>query len=408
MPKIRAGDIDSARTELCRRLRSRRAEIEAAVATRVYSLADLPQMGDPEYVRGLRLTLSVAIDYAFTSIELGEQRSPPVPLALTGQARAAAREDVGLDTVLRRYFAGYSQIAEYAVQEVESSDLNRFSVQELLRGQAAVFDRLITEVSAEYSREAASRGVSREQRRAERVRRLLAGEAIDPSGLEYELEGWHMAVIAAGPNAADSLRRVARVLDKRLLLLGQDGTVWAWLGCRRPPDPAEVCAGIAGIWGGHAAMAIGEPGCDSGGWRLSHRQAASAFPIAQRRRSLVRYGDVALLASTLGDDLLATSLQQLYLIPLGADRDGGRTLRATLRAYLSARRNLSAAAAALGVSRQTVGKRLQTIEGRLGRYLDDCLPELEAALHLEEFEGFDLPVETTSDARHPARSDSRA
>src|SRR4051794_11629448 len=175
----RRSDIEGARSELCRRLQSRRAEVEAAVATRVYSLADPAKVGAPEYLRGLRSSLTVAVDYAFTSIELGEQRSPPIPPALSAQTRAAAREDVGLDTVLRRYFAGYTHIAEFALQEFEASDLLRkHSLREVLRGQAAVFDRLIAEVSSEYVREAAARGVSTEQRRAERVRRLLAGEAI--------------------------------------------------------------------------------------------------------------------------------------------------------------------------------------------------------------------------------------
>jgi DNA-binding PucR family transcriptional regulator len=57
-----------------------------------------------------------------------------------------------------------------------------------------------------------------------------------------------------------------------------------------------------------------------------------------------------------------------------------------LRAYLSARRNASATAAALGVSRQTVNKRLRTAEKRLGRYLDECMPEIEAMLRLDELE----------------------
>jgi PucR-like helix-turn-helix protein/diguanylate cyclase with GGDEF domain len=357
-------------------------------------LADPAQVDDPEYLRGLRSSLTVAIDYAFTSIELGEQRSPPIPPVLSAQTRAAARGDVGLDTVLRRYFAGYTQIAEFALQEFESSDLLRkHSLWELLRGQAAVFDRLIAEVSTEYIREAATRGVSTEQRRAERIRRLLAGEAIDSSGLGYELGDWHLALIAAGPGAAEAIRGTACALDKRLLLLVQDdGTVWAWLGSRRRPGPAEVCDGIAASWSEGMPLAVGEPAAGVAGWRLSHRQAISAFPIAARQASLVRYADVALLASTLKDDLLATSLHQLYLAPLEADRDGGRTLRATLRAYLAAGRNLSAAAAALGVSRQTVSKRLQAIEGHLGRYLDGCMAELEAALQLEELEDPALPL----------------
>jgi DNA-binding PucR family transcriptional regulator len=109
------------------------------------------------------------------------------------------------------------------------------------------------------------------------------------------------------------------------------------------------------------------------------------MPIALRSpQVLVRYADVALLASILQDDLLATSLQQLYLAPLGAERDGGQALRETLRAYFAAERNVSSAAAALAVSRQTVINRLRTIEQRFDRPLNKCAAEVEAALSLED------------------------
>jgi hypothetical protein len=103
---------------------------------------------------------------------------------------------------------------------------------------------------------------------------------------------------------------------------------------------------------------------------------------------LVRYGDVALLASMLCDDLLSTSLRQLYLDPLKGERDGGKVARKTLRAYFSARRNVSSTAAALGVSRRTIGNRLHAIEERLGRELDSSAAELEAVLRLEELRQF--------------------
>jgi hypothetical protein len=55
---------------------------------------------------------------------------------------------------------------------------------------------------------------------------------------------------------------------------------------------------------------MGEPARGIDGWRLSHRQAKAALPTALRApEAFVRYGDVALLAATLADDLLATSLR---------------------------------------------------------------------------------------------------
>jgi hypothetical protein len=380
--------LAAARAELAARLRSRRAEIEAAVAARIYSLADPSEIRDPRYVTGLRAALSTALEYGIASIELGERRTPQVPPALAAQARVAARNGVGLATVLRRYVVGYTRLAEFALREAEAAGLvPQFPPSLLLQGQGAVFDRVFAEVSAEFSREEAARCGTREQRRAERISRLLAGEAIDPSDLDYDFGSWHVGAVGAGESAAKCLRGLARKLDLRPLILKRvDGTAWAWFCSGDRPDRADLCEAISAGWPEQMPLALGEPACGTAGWRLSHRQALSAFPIAQANRTFVRYADVALVVSTLKDDLLATSLRQLYLAPLEGDRGDGTELRDTLRAYLSARRNASATAAALGVSRQTVNKRLRTAEKRLGRYLDECMPEIEAMLRLDELE----------------------
>jgi DNA-binding PucR family transcriptional regulator len=118
---------------------------------------------------------------------------------------------------------------------------------------------------------------------------------------------------------------------------------------------------------------------------LTHQQASAALPIALRSpEPFVRYADVALLASILQDDLLASSLRELYLDPLERERDGGEVARRTLRAYFAAERNVSSAAVALGVKRHTVTNRLRTIEQRLGRPLNDCASEVDTALRLED------------------------
>lgn len=107
--------------------------------------------------------------------------------------------------------------------------------------------------------------------------------------------------------------------------------------------------------------------------------------VALRRpRTLTRYADVALLAAVLKDDALARSLLDIYIAPLDDHRGGGKVLRETLRAYIAAERNVSSAAAALGVVRKTVDNRLGTIEERLGRSLHPCPAELEIALHLDD------------------------
>jgi sugar diacid utilization regulator len=227
------------------------------------------------------------------------------------------------------------------------------------------------------------------RRRVERVRMLLDGEPIDAAELRYELDAWHIGALAAGPGAAAAIRDLAGALDRRLLLVHPDpGTVWAWLGGRRELASREVLQVAESRWPADAILAIGEPAEGIEGWRLTHRQARAAMAVAQRGSEReVRYADVGLLAAALGDEVLAGSLRDLYLAPLTAGRDGGASLRQTLRAYFAAQCNVSSTAQELGVDRKTVSARLRAVERRLGRPIATCAAELETALRLERTGG---------------------
>ena len=99
---------------------------------------------------------------------------------------------------------------------------------------------------------------------------------------------------------------------------------------------------------------------------------------------------MAVLVGPLGLALRTTSWVNSHF-PWGApDRPdpgarrapNGAVLRATLRAYFVAQRNVSSTASALGVSRKTVNSRLRTVEQGLGRTLDSCALELELGVTL--------------------------
>jgi hypothetical protein len=389
----RAASFEQVKAELSARLRERSAEIEQAVLTRAFAVsesgepADLAKF-DPAYLEGLRAAISVAVDFGIETIERGEERAAAPPPLLLAQARLAARHGIGLDTVLRRYSAGYALLSDFLVEEAERAGARADALRRLLRTQA-VLDRLLAAVSEEYAREAAIRPASSEARRAERIERLLAGEPLDASGLAYDFEACHVAVVASGPGAFEALRELAARVDANLLSIRRPGEgAWAWLGARRPPEPADLAERLARAWPDRCALALGEPGQGLGGWRLSHRQARAALAVAVHGpEPVVRYADVALLAAVLQDDLLATSLRQLYLEPLEGERDGGEVMRETLRAYFAADRNVSSAAAALGVNRRTITNRLRSIEAAIGRSLCGVATELEVALSLEDQAG---------------------
>jgi hypothetical protein len=258
---------------------------------------------------------------------------------------------------------------------------------QLLRGRAALLDRLLAAVSEEYEQEAQSLHRSSEQRRAERVERLLAAEPLDTTGFDYDFDGVHVAAVVIAPDASEVARHLAGRLGCRLLFVRRSAEVaWAWFGASRQLDTNALRGLPDPDRSGNVVMALGEPARGLAGWRLTHRQAAAALPIAVRRRqAMVRYGDVALLAAVGDDELLRTSLHRLYLAPLDAGRDG-ESARETLRAYFATARNVSSAAARLGVSRRTVASRLKSIEVRIGVTIADALPDIEVALWIDELE----------------------
>jgi hypothetical protein len=376
-----------ARAAVAERLRERLPEIQEAVGTRVYAISDPHQVADPAYVEGLKAALAAAVEHRLAVLELGERRAPAVPEVLLAQARLDARDGVPLDTVLRRYFAGNTQFGDFLVEEAERAEVPRATLRELLREQATLGDRLLAAVSAEHAREAKSRPSTSFERRRELVKSLLAGELVDSSELGYDLDGHHLALMAKGEGAEELMRELASRLDRRLLLVQrEEEKKWAcWLGGRRALGAEEALRVLRETGPKGAFVTVGEPAEGLAGWRFSHLQAKAALAIAERRRQpVLRYADVAVVASILRDDLAATSLRQLYLEPLAQSRDNGKVARETLRAYFDAERNISSTAAALGVDRRTVRNRLRSIEELLGRPLRGSMADLEIALRFAD------------------------
>lgn len=336
------------------RLYSRRAEIERAILRRVREIvSDGPDLEDAEYVFGLRTVVASILEYALMGADRGVECPGPIPSAAIAQARRAARGRIRLDTVLRRYIAGYALVWDFVMEEA-ARDLpgHGDSLRPLQLQYASLLDRLIVAITDEYTRELEQRGRSPERRRAELVLDLLAGRHIDSAELGYELNAWHLGVIATGKGAKAAVRALAAALDRELLAVSRgDETVWGWLGGRRLVGSDFERLSPA-TWPVEVSFATGESARAVDGWLLTHRQAQAALSVVLRRpQKLTRYVDVALLAATLNDEILARSLSETYLSPLG-----GRSsdLRATLHAYFAAGRSLSGAARTLGVVRQTV------------------------------------------------------
>ena len=68
---------------------------------------------------------------------VGARREAPVPVALLAQARLAARVGVSLDAVLRRYFAGYTLLGDFLIEEARALGLPPEQLSDLLSAKPA-------------------------------------------------------------------------------------------------------------------------------------------------------------------------------------------------------------------------------------------------------------------------------
>jgi PucR C-terminal helix-turn-helix domain/GGDEF-like domain len=375
------------RAAVVERLRSRRAEIEETIFVHVREAVPDPAGDeDAEYAVGLRAAVTSAVDYGLVGVEHEDAWERPAPSAVIVQAARAARAGVGLETVLLRYVAGHTLLGDFVMEEAERLGGKGMTLRYLRRRQAALLGRLTSAIVDEYQRELERTERSPGQRLADRVQRTLVGEPTDSAELGYELDAWHLGVIATGTKADQMVRGLASELGRQLLVVPRgEETVWAWFGDQRKPAVADLGRLLLAKSCADVSLAIGEPAKGLKGFRLTHRQAQAALLVALRSPQwLTRYADVALLAFALRDEMLARSLVDIYLSPLDGSRNSSPVLRQTLRAYFAAERNASSAAAALGVARHTIENRLRKVEERLDRRLSSCLAELEVALRFDD------------------------
>lgn len=341
--------------------------------------ADSP-VRDTEYLKGLREAVSRGVEYGIEVLVASERLTPAAPLPLVSQARLAARQGIDLDMVVRRYLVAKTLLGEFMLAEAARIGLDDLVViRDLLAAHERALDHILTQATTEYQREIEAAKSMPDFRVADCVRRLLEGEPVDTTLLNYDLELNHLGLVILAPDAKPQLRQLAKTLGGRLLSVTvSQSVVWAWIGTGEPVDPAEITNWAKAGWSDSAPLGIGEPAAGPNGWRKSHGQARAAAQLAAMASgSSVRYRDIALLTTAARDPLFLASVAELYLRPLGPkDRE-------TLRAYFRAGSNGSTAAAVLGVTRQTVAKRLEAIEEQIGQPVAECADVLHTALRLE-------------------------
>jgi len=378
------GDL---RAQILQHLRESRPALDERIHAVVRDVDPRGGEEDIVYEIGQYAAVVETISFAVGGIENPgtNQDLPPIPLA---QARRAARLDIPLETLLRRYHASEARLVEIIKHEIDLSEVANHQVAtDLLVAVQRRTNRLVAAVAAEFERENAPHSL-RPDERTELVRRLLVGVTADASQLDYQLDGsWHICMIAIGATAERAVTAVANALDRSLLSVPLSKThVWAWLGGSRRLPPTEIARVPLGGARSGLTLAISEPSRNHEGWRLAHRQAQAALRIALiEQRSLLRYADVALLAPFLVDVAMSHAFVHTYLGPLNRMRDHGKTARETLRAYFAAGGLYKVAADALGLHRHTVKRRIEAVERELGYPPLSRHLEIGLALRLEGF-----------------------
>lgn len=378
------------RLELISRLRARRPQIDEEIHARMReAAADDTATDNADYLNGRLKAVSAALDGFLEKLEQGDLQVAALPTPILAQVRRAAGAGVALDTVLVRYAAAREALSSVLLAEMGAMGLTVDAplFGQALNGSGGGIEGRMAMLSAEY-REAIHElsTPDAERRRVRCLLTVLANEPCDVTELGYEISSWHLGVIARGDRAAKSLREIAVRSNSELLLVPQqDDVIWAWMGTQRSPSRSEVAALFTNADPEAVSLAVGEPSKGLEGFRRTHLQAKAAQWVALRRlRPLTLYADVILLTAVMRDAEVEHSLRHVYLSPFSEPRD--RILLETVRAYLTCGHNISSAAAALKADRGTVGRRLRTVEEKLGRQLCECEPEITLALHLDEIE----------------------
>jgi hypothetical protein len=243
-------------------------------------------------------------------------------------------------------------------------------------------------VQAEYETERArmENAAAFTRDRSDLVLRLLRGQDVTSAELEHELEREHLAVVAIGPGALETVTALARRVERELLVIeAPDRALWAWMSGPGALSPATVSELVCWQQQRRGSVFFGEPGDGRAGFRRSHGQALTALRIASAADvSVARYDDVALVAMVRPEE--ACAFVEHELGSLCADDDRSPSLRRTLDAYLRHGQNVTSTATVLRRNRHTVGNQLDTIREQL-RYtnIEERSGELHLALRLYEF-----------------------
>ena len=330
----------------------------------------------------------------------------PAPAAALGYARRLAQRGVPVGELLRAYRIGQACFLQQCYQELagQADDLVTAlaSARRLTEVTFDYIDQVCEHVLTAYLRERDHWVRSAVAVRAAQVRSLLAGGPIEvdrvESALGYRLRQHHLGIVAWVEEQARTegtlveLERMAgRLADQlsagaRALFVARDESsafMWLPLGSEEA-GWSDALDGKSPIHDRVTHLAFGEPAEGPEGFRLTIREALRAHAVAAMAdpvaAHVIRFADVAPIASLVEDIDAARSWVLRALGPLAADDRHTARLRETLHVFLSTGGSYLETAERLSLHKNTVLYRVRKAEQIRGRPVEGDRFSVELAL----------------------------
>ncbi|MFL0241472.1 PucR family transcriptional regulator [Mycobacterium sp. ST-F2] len=336
--------------------------------------------------------------YARREAKMAAIDIPPEALDV---ARTVARRGMDLDVIFQSYRRGqnvaWRRYMAHATQLVPSGPL-LIELLEVASGRMFEYvDHVVANVIAAAQREREEVLGGAIARRAETIRLILDGAAIDAARagerLGYDLRQRHTALVLWTPPHGDvqgALESAAAVLARAagtrppLTLSVGPSTLWAWLGSTNEPAVDSLSDAINQAQN-HIRVAVGPTRPGIAGFRRSHEAAVSIQSLLAghpggARVALFRDLEVTALAAQNADR--AAEFVAATLGPLAEDTSAAARLRDTLRVFLDEADNAPRAASRLHTHRNTVLQRVARATELLGYQPGERRLAMELALEL--------------------------
>lgn len=397
--------------------RERETVLDALVAALV---RDMPELETAPVAPRTRVRESVAVHLAALAADPGDggpggDGTVAVPAVVDRYTRALARRGTpALPVLLRALETMHAELWRRFVAALRSPDatpaLGRMPAGRHAEVLEHVSTRLFSyfrDVSARTAAAYAAERAVLEHRAATRRAEIVAGVldgAMDPAragaALGYRFDATHVAFVVTAPPSAGSdrlgrLDRVAGAIVERvaapvhLVVPAHADAVHGWIAgrddtWRRVAAELEPPPGVQVGWG--------PPREGVEGFRAGHREALEACRVleathAATGRRCATFDDVAVVSLASRDLATARDFVWRTLGPLARDGEEPARLLDTLRHYLEERASPTRTARRLHVHPNTVVKRVERIEGHLGRAVDPTSLALRVAVELAPLVG---------------------